>query len=232
MTKNRHKQNKVPKLLFLQTEFSEPDDLVSQPVHPVERGSQNFSEPSSKSQESKKTNGVQIRLRMTENRHKQDKVPKLLFQQTKSSEPDDLVSQPVHPVERGSQNFSEPSSKSQESKKTNGVQIRLRMTENRHKRCQRPKLLFQQTEFSEPADLVSQTVHPVERSSQHLSEPSSNIQESKKTNQVENRLRMTKNRYKRRQRPKLLFQQTEFSEPANLVSQPVHPVERGSQKFS
>ena len=34
------------------------DYRVSQPVHPVERGSQNFSKPSSKSQESKNTKGV------------------------------------------------------------------------------------------------------------------------------------------------------------------------------
>ena len=135
MTKNRHKRRQRPKQLFQQTEFSEPADLVSQPVQPVEIGSKIFSEPSSKIQESKKTNGVQIRLRVTENRHKRCQRPKLLFQQTEFSEPDDLVSQLVHPVERGSQNFSEPSSTSQESKKTNGVQIQLRMTKNRHNQC-------------------------------------------------------------------------------------------------
>ena len=134
MTKNRHKQNKVPKLPFRKTEPNEPVDLVSQPVQPVERDSQNFSKPSSESQESKKINQVENQLRMTENRHKRRQRPKLLFQQTEFSEPTDLVSQPVQPVERGSQNFLEPSSKSQESKKINGVQIRLRMTENRHKR--------------------------------------------------------------------------------------------------
>ena len=142
MTKNRHKQNKVPKLPFRKTEFSEPADLVSQPVHLVERGCKNFSEPSLKSQESKKTNGVQIQLQMTENRHKRRQRPKLLFQQTEFSEPVDLVVQPAQQVESGSQKFSKPSSMSQESKKRNREQIRLRMTENRHKRCQRPKLLF------------------------------------------------------------------------------------------
>ena len=100
--------------------------------------------------------------------------------------------------------FSKPSSESQESKKTNQVENQLRMTENRHKQRQKPKLLFQQTEFSEPVDLVSQLVQK---------KPSSERKESKKTNQVENQLRMTENRHKRRQRPKLLFQQTEFSEP-------------------
>ena len=197
MTENRHKWRQRPKLLFQQTEFSEAVDLVSQQVHLVEKGSQNFSEPSSKSQESKKTNGVQIQLRMTENRHKRCQRPKLLFQQTEFSETDDLVSQPVHPVERGSQNFSDPSSKSQESKKTNGVQIRLRMTENRHKQYKRPKLLFQQTEFNEPDDLVYQPVQPVERGSQNLSEPFSNSQKSNKINGVQIRLRMAENRHKR-----------------------------------
>ena len=42
---------------------------------------------------------------------------------------------------------------------------------------------------------------------------------------------MTENRHKQRQRLELLFQQTEFSEPANMVSQPVQPVERGSQNL-
>ena len=165
---------------------------------------------------------------MTKNQHKQSKLPKLPFQQTEFSEPANLVSQLVHPIERGSQNFSEPSSKSQKSKKTNQVENQLRMTENRHKRRQRPELLFQQIEFSEPANLVSQPVQPVERVSQNLSEPSSRSQKNKKTNQVEKKLRMIENRHKRRQRPELLFQQTEFSKQANLVSQPVQPVERGS----
>ena len=185
--------------------------MVSQPVQPVGRGCQNFLKPLSKSQESKKTNGVQIGLQITENQHKRCQRPKLLFQQTEFSELADLVSQLVHPIERGSQNFSEPSSKSQRSKKTNGVQIQLRMTDNRHKRCQRPRLLFQQTKFSEPADLVSQPVHPIERGSQKFLEPSSKSQESKKINGVQIQLRMTENRHKRFQRPKLLFQQTEFN---------------------
>ena len=188
MTKNRHKQNKVPKLPFRKTEPNDPADPASQPVQLVERGSQNLEEPSSKSQESKKINQVENQLRMTENQHKRCQRLKLLFQQTEFSEPDDLVSQPIQPVERGSQNFSEPYSKSQKSNKINVVQIQLRMTETRHKRRQRPKLLFQQTEFGEPADLVSQLVHPVEQSSQNFSVPFSKSQESNKTNGVQIRL--------------------------------------------
>ena len=130
MTKNRHKQNKVPKLPFRKTEPNELVDPVTQPVQPVERDSQKFSNPSSESQESKKTNQVEKKLQMTENRHKRRQRPKLLFQQTEFSEPTDLISQPVHPVERVSQNLSVPSSKSQESNKINGVLIRLLMTEN------------------------------------------------------------------------------------------------------
>ena len=141
-----------------------------------------MSKPSSKSQESKKTNQVEKKLRMTENRHKRRQRPKLLFQQTEFSDPANLVSQPVQLVERGSQNLSEPSSKSQKSKKTNQVENQLQMIENQQKWCQRPKLLFQQIEFNEPVDLVSQLVQPVERGSQNLSEPSSKSQESKKTN--------------------------------------------------
>ena len=169
---------------------------------------------------------------MTKNQHKRSKLPKLPFQQTEFNEPANLVSQPVQTVERGSQNFSKPSSKSHKSNKTNQVENQLRMTENRHKQRQRPELLIQQTEFREPANLVSQPVQPVERGSKNFSLPSSRINKNKKTNQVENQLRMTENRHKRRQRPELLFQRTEFSEPANLVFQPVHPVERGSQNFS
>ena len=128
--------------------------------------------------------------------------------------------------------ISEPSLKSQGFKKINGVQFRLRMTKNQHKRSKLPKLPFQQTEFNEPANLVSQLVQTVERGPKYLSDPSSRSNKSKKTNQVENQLRMTENRHKQRQRPELLFQQTEFSEPANLVSQPVQPVEIGSKIFS
>ena len=128
--------------------------------------------------------------------------------------------------------ISEPSVQSQGFKKINEVQFRLRMTKNQHKRSKLPKLPFQQTEFNEPANLVSQPVHTVERGSKNLSDPSSRSNKSRKTNQLENQLRMTENRQKQLQRPELLFQQTEFSEPANLVSQPVHPVERGSKNFS
>ena len=128
--------------------------------------------------------------------------------------------------------ISEPSLQSQGFKKINGVQFRLRMTKNQHKRSKLPKLPFQQTEFNEPANLVSQPIQTVERGSKNLSDPSLRSNKSKKTKQVENQLRMTENRHKQRQRPELLFQQTEFSEPANLVSQPVQPVERGSKIFS
>ena len=127
--------------------------------------------------------------------------------------------------------ISEPSLQIQGFKKINGVQFRLRMTKNQHKRSKLPKLPFQQTEFNEPANLVSQPVQTVERGSNNFSDPSSRSNKSNKPNQVENQLRMTENRHKQRQRPELLFQQTEFSEPANLVSQPVHPVERGSKNF-
>ena len=135
-------------------------------------------------------------------------------------------------VEKRFQKLSEPSLESHEFKKINGVQFRLRMTKNQHKRSKLPKLPFQQTEFNEPANLVSQLVQTVERGSKNLSDPSSRSNKSKKTNQVQNQLRMTENRHKQRKRPELLFQQTEFSEPANLVSQPVQTVERGSKIFS
>ena len=130
------------------------------------------------------------------------------------------------------QKISEPSLQSQGLKKINGVQFQLRMTKNQHKRSILPKLPFQQTEFNEPANLVSQPVQTVERGSKNLLDPSSRSIKSNKANQVENQLRMTENRHKQRQRPELLFQQTEFSEPANLVSQSVQPVERGSKNFS
>ena len=128
--------------------------------------------------------------------------------------------------------ISEPSLQSQGFKKINGVQFRLRMTKNQHKRSKLPKLPFQQTEFNEPANLVSQPIQTVEKGSKNLSDPFLRSNKSNKTNQVENQLRMTENRHKQCQRPELLFQQTEFSEPANLVSQPVQPVERGSKIFS
>ena len=153
-----------------------------------EKRFQKISESSLQSQEFKKTNRVQFRLRMTKNQHKRSKLPKLPFQQTEFNEPANLASQLVQPVERGSQNFSKPSSKSQKSKKTNQVENQLRMIENRHKRRRRPELLFQQTDFSEPGNLVSQPVQPVERGSQNLSEPLSKSQENNQTNQVENQL--------------------------------------------
>ena len=197
----------------------------------VEKRFQKISEPFLESQESNKRNKVQFRLRMTKNQHKQSKLPKLPFQQTETNEPDGLVSQPVQKVEKRFRKISEPSLQSQGFKKINGVQFRLRMTKNQHKRSKLPKLPFQQTEFNKPANLVSQPVQTVARGSKNLSDPSSKNHKSKKTNQVENQLRVTENRHKQHQRPELLFQQTEFSEPDNLVSQPVHLVERGSKIF-
>ena len=52
----------------------------------VEKIFQKSSEPSLQSQESNKTNGVQFRLRITKNQHKQIKPPKLSFQQTEPNE--------------------------------------------------------------------------------------------------------------------------------------------------
>ena len=109
--------NTQPKLLFRKTEPNEPAGPVSQPIQPVERSFQNLSGPSSQSQESKKINGVQFRLRMSENRHKQSKVPKLLFRKIKPNEPVGPVSQPVHPVEENPQIWSENSLKNKETKK-------------------------------------------------------------------------------------------------------------------
>ena len=140
MTKNQHKQRKLPKLPFQQTKPNEPAGLVSQPVQTVEKRFQKNFKTSLQSQEFKKINGVQFRLRMTKNQHKQRKLPTLPFQQTEFSEPANLVSQPVQPVERGSQNLLEPSSKSHKSKKTNQIENQLRITENRHKRRQKPEL--------------------------------------------------------------------------------------------
>ena len=134
-------------------------------------------------------------------------------------------------VEKRFQKISKPSLESQESKKINGVQFRLRMPKNQHKRNKLPELPFQRTEFNEPANLVYQPVQMVERGSQNFSNHFSKSHKSKKRNQVENQLRMTENGYKRRQRPELLFQRTEFNEPANLVYQPVQPFERGSKFF-
>ena len=57
-------------------------------------------------------------------------------------------------VEKIFQKIPEPSLKSQESNKTNGVQFRLRKTENQHKQTKPPKLQFQKIEPNEPAGLV------------------------------------------------------------------------------
>ena len=185
MTKDQGKQSKLPKLPFQQTEPNEPDGLVSQLVHMVEKRFQKFSEPSLKIQELKKTNRVQFRLRMTKNQHKQSKLPKLPFQQTEPNEPAGLVSQPVQTVEKRFQKISKPFLQSQEFNKINGVQFRLRMTENQHKQSKLPKLPFQQTEPNEPAGSVSQPVHTVEKRFQKISEPSLQSQEFKKINGVQ-----------------------------------------------
>ena len=72
------------------------------------------------SQESNKTNGVQFRIGITKNQHKQIKPPKLPFQQTEPNEPAGLVSQPVQMVDKIFEKLSESSLRSQDSKKTNG----------------------------------------------------------------------------------------------------------------
>ena len=86
----------------------------------VEKIFEKLSESSLRSQESNKTNGVQFRLRITKNQHKQIKQPKLPSQQTEPNEPAGLVSQPVQMVEKIFEKFSESSLRSQESKITNG----------------------------------------------------------------------------------------------------------------
>ena len=120
ITKNKHTQIKPPKLPFQQTEPNEPASLVSQPVQMVEKVLTKSSEPSLQRQEPNKTNGVQFRLRITKNQHKQIKSPKLPFQQTEPNESAGLVSQPVQMVEKIFEKLSEFSLRSQESKKTNG----------------------------------------------------------------------------------------------------------------
>ena len=60
MTKNQHKQSKLPKLPFRQTEPNEPAGSVSQPVQTIEKKFQKISEPSLQSKEFKKTNRVQF----------------------------------------------------------------------------------------------------------------------------------------------------------------------------
>ena len=164
---------------------------------------QKSSEPSLQSQESNMTNGVQFRLRVTKNQHKQIKPPKLSFQQTEPNEPVGLVSQPVQMVDKIFQKSSEPSLQSQESNKTNGFQFRLRVIKNQHKQIKPPKLPFQQTEPNEPAGLVSQPVRTVDKIFQKSSEPSLQSQESNKTNGVQFRLRVTKNQHKQIKPPKL-----------------------------
>ena len=189
-------------------------------------------EPSLQSQEPNKTNGVQFRLRITKNEHKQIKPPKLPFQQTDPNEPAGLVSQPVQMVEKIFQKSSEPSLQSQEPNKTNEVQFRLRITKNQHKQIKPSKLPFQQTEPNEPVGFVSQPVHMVEKIIEKSSETSLQSQEPKKTNGVQFRLRITKNQQKQIKPPKLPFQQTEPNEPAGLVSQPVQMVDTIFQKSS
>ena len=142
MTKNQHKQSKLPKLPFQQTEPNEPVGSISQLVQTVEKRFKKISEPFLQSQEFNKINGVQFRLRMTKSQHKQSKLPKLPFQQTEPNEPDGSVSQPVQTVEKRFKQISKSSLQSQEFNKTNGVQFRLRITKKQHKQSKLPKLLF------------------------------------------------------------------------------------------
>ena len=134
MSKNQYKQSKQPKLPFQQTEPNEPTGSVSQPVRKVEKRFQKNLESSLQSQEFKKTNRVQFRLRMTKNQHKQSKLPKLPSQQIEPNEPAGSVSQPVQTVEKRFQKISESSLQIQEFKKTNRVQFQLRMTKNQQKK--------------------------------------------------------------------------------------------------
>ena len=129
----------------------------SQPVQMVEKIFKKSSESSLQSQEYNKINGVQFRLQITKNQHKQIKPPKLSFQQTEPNEPVGLVSQPVQMVDKIFKKSSESSLQSQESNKTNGVQFRLRITKNQHKQIKPPKLPLMQTEPNEPAGLVFPT---------------------------------------------------------------------------
>ena len=138
----------------------------------VDKIFQKSSESSLQSQESNKINGVQFRLRITKNQHKQNKPPKLPFQQTEPNEPASSVSQPVQIVEKIFRKSSEYFLQSQESNKTNGVQFRLRITKNQHKQIKPPKLPFPQTEPNEPASLVSQPVQMVDKIFENLSESS------------------------------------------------------------
>ena len=78
----------------------------------VEKIFEKLSESSLRSQESKNTNGVQFRIRITKNQHKQIKPPKLPFQQTEPNEPAGLVFQPVQMVEKMFENFLESSLRS------------------------------------------------------------------------------------------------------------------------
>ena len=96
-------------------------------------------------------------------------------------------------IEENSETLSKHPSQTQESNKIDGVQFRLRMTKNQHKRSKLPELPFQQTEFNEPANLVPQPVQTVERGFQNFSDHSSKSHKSKKANQVENQLRMAEN---------------------------------------
>ena len=172
----------------------------------VDKIYQKSSEPSLQSQESNKTNGVQFRLRITKNQHKQIKPPKLPFQQLNQMNRLVWFSQPVQMVEKIFQKSSEPSLQSQESNKTNGVQFRLRITKNQHKQIKPPKLPFQQLNQMNRLVWFSQPVQMVEKIFQKSSEPSLQSQESNKTNGVQFRLRITKNQHKQIKPPKLPFQ--------------------------
>ena len=176
----------------------------------VEKRFQKILEPFLESQESKKTNRVQFQLRMTKNQQKQSKLHKLPFQKTEPNERDGSVSQPVQTVEKIFKKFSEPYLQSQKFKNTNRVQLRPRISKNQHKQSKLLKLPFQQTEPNEPAGSVSQPVHPVEKRSQKISEPSLQSQKFNKINGVQCLLRMTKNQHKQSKLPKLLSKKLNF----------------------
>ena len=119
ITKNQHNKSNHPNCRSSKLNQMNRLVLFSQPVQMVEKIFQKSSEPSLQSQKSNKTNGVQFRLRITKNQHKQIKPPKLPFQQTEPNEPAGLVSQLVWTVEKIFETFSESSLRSQGSKKTN-----------------------------------------------------------------------------------------------------------------
>ena len=89
--------------------LAQPVESVFNKSKKFEENSETFSENPSQTQESNKINGVQFRLRMTKNQHKREN-----YSNCHSSK---LNSMNRLTVERGSENLSDHSSKSQKSKK-------------------------------------------------------------------------------------------------------------------